>query len=121
MTVTWDGSCPSMMSDSYATLSNGWTPYFTGAGGCVIGFDSDCPSSPPAPCKTRITYGPSWQHPANHPQQYDDLDGHIVWTSRFCANVGLNSSATLSNGWQPTFQGTDACDMSFRYENCGGV
>jgi beta-xylosidase len=27
----------------------------------------------------------------------------------------------LSNGWTPTFQGRDACALSFRYTQCGGL
>src|SRR5579883_504510 len=31
------------------------------------------------PCATRITYGGSWIHPANHPAQYDDAAGAVTW------------------------------------------
>lgn len=122
VTVGWDGACTPLGTSSYATLSNGWQPYFETGSGCVIALDPECPSMPPAPCTTRITYGPSWSHAPNHPADYDDVPGKITWTNnRACVSVGAQSYATLSNGWTPYFQGADACAMSFRYENCGGV
>lgn len=36
--VTWDGSCVAAGSNSIATLSNGWRPYFAGANKCAFTF-----------------------------------------------------------------------------------
>jgi GH43 family beta-xylosidase len=116
--VTWDGACTTDGSNSYAVLSNGWTPYFTGRSACVIALDTDCAGA--AACATRITYGAAWSHPANHPAQYDDVAGRVFW-DRACSNQGTQSFATLSNGWTPYFNGTSACAMSFRYAGCGGL
>lgn len=122
MTVTWDGVCTPQAPSSYATLSNGWQPYFQTQGGCVMALDPECPATPPAPCMTRITYGSSWLPAPNHPDHFDDIPGKVTWSNaRACVNFGTESYADLSNGWRPYFQGTNACAMSFRYENCGGV
>lgn len=122
MSVSWDGSCAPLAAVSYASLSTGYHPLFLTQSGCVIGFDPECPASPPEPCKTRITYGPSWLPAANHPANYDDVPGKVTWlNNRACVTSGTESYADLSNGWRPYFQGSGACQMSFRYENCGGV
>lgn len=34
--VTWDGVCRAAGGDSFAQLSNGWTPYFSGAAACDL-------------------------------------------------------------------------------------
>lgn len=34
--LTWDRACTDSGSDSYATLSNGWQPHFSGSGACAI-------------------------------------------------------------------------------------
>jgi arabinan endo-1,5-alpha-L-arabinosidase len=36
--VTWNGDCARAGSNSAATLSNGWTPHFTGNDACAMGF-----------------------------------------------------------------------------------
>lgn len=36
--VTWDGQCAADGSNSVATLSNGWRPYFTGRNSCILAF-----------------------------------------------------------------------------------
>jgi hypothetical protein len=121
-TVGWDGVCTPQGTNSSATLSNGWAPYFETESGCVIGFDPLCPPAVPAPCTTRITYGPTWLPAANHPTNYDDVPGKVTWLDdRACVSFLGKSFAMLSNGWQPNFQGDNACQMSFRYQNCGGV
>ncbi|MCY0996923.1 glycoside hydrolase family 43 protein [Myxococcus sp. MISCRS1] len=116
--VTWDGACINEGSNSYALLSNGWKPYFTGNNACVLALDTDCPGA--SACATRVTYGPAWIHPANHPAQHDDTGGRVFW-DRACVNASPNSYAVLSNGWGPYFTGTNACGMSFRYTGCGGL
>ncbi|SEN17177.1 Glycosyl hydrolases family 43 [Stigmatella aurantiaca] len=114
--VTWDGTCVNEGSNSYAVLSNGWKPYFTGNNACVMSFDSDCAGAPA--CSTRVTYGPKWIH-AN-PGTYDDVGGRVFW-DRSCVNESPNSYATLSNGWRPYFSGSNGCAMTFRYTGCGGL
>jgi arabinan endo-1,5-alpha-L-arabinosidase len=117
--VTWDGTCVNEGSNSYAVLSNGWKPYFTGNDACVMALDAtDCGGA--AACSTRLTYAASWMHPAGHPAQYDDAGGRVSW-DRGCTNASPNSYAVLSNGWTPYFNGTNACGMSLRYTGCGGL
>ena len=114
--VTWDGSCTNDGANSYATLSNGWKPYFTGNSACVMALDeSACPSEPSA-CTTRITYGTGWLPPTGHPASYDDVTGR-VFSDDVCHD---NTYAMLSNGWQPSYSG-GSCPLSFRYEQCGGL
>jgi len=63
--VTWDGSCKADMSgNSFAELSNGWKPYFSGRNSCVIAIDleGNCGTQPQ--CSTRVSYGAAWIHPA---------------------------------------------------------
>ncbi len=116
-TVTWDGVCTNDGANSYASLSNGWKPYFTGHGGCVLALDSSCAGTS---CTTRITYGPTWAAPPNHPTSYDDVVGRVMW-NRGCIDQTGGSYANLTNGWQPHFNGADACDLSFKYDGCGGL
>lgn len=118
--VTWDGVCVDEKPSSYAVLSNGWRPYFSGAGACVIALDvrGDCGAPPPA-CRTRITYGASWDHPPGHPAQHDDVAGVVTWDGACRGGAGSSTFAQLSNGWQPHFSG--ACSLSLRYEQCGGL
>ncbi|MCY1046901.1 glycoside hydrolase family 43 protein [Corallococcus sp. bb12-1] len=116
--VTWDGVCINEGTNSYAVLSNGWRPYFTGNNACVLALDTDCAGA--AACATRVTYGAAWLRPANHPAQFDDVGGGVYW-DRACTNASPNSYTTLSNGWAPYFSGSNACAMSFRYTGCGGL
>jgi hypothetical protein len=78
--VTWDGACVDEGSNSYAVLSNGWRPDFSGRSACVIALDrrGAC-EPPPGPCATRITYGARWLHPDTHPAQHDDVAGVVSW------------------------------------------
>ncbi|WP_375770868.1 glycoside hydrolase family 43 protein [Archangium gephyra] len=115
--VTWDGTCYNDGINSYVVLSNGWKPYFRGLDSCVLAFDSTCATT--SSCSTRITYGASWIHPS-HPAMYDDAGGRVFWDGA-CVNEGTNSYATLSNTWTPYFTGSNACAMSFRYTECGGL
>lgn len=116
--VTWDGTCTNDGANSFATLSNGWKPYFSGHDGCVIALDGDC--APAATCTTRVTYNASWLHGPNHDAQYDDVNGRVTWDG-VCHAAGGNSFGLLSNGWQPTFSGGNSCGMSLRYDYCGGL
>jgi beta-xylosidase len=116
--VTWDGVCTNDGANSYAVLSNGWKPYFEGHSACVLALDTTCPGV--SACTTRVSYGPAWLPAPNHPAHYDDVPGRVYW-DRACVNDGNQSYATISNGWAPHFNGTNACALSFRYENCGGL
>lgn len=118
--VTWDGSCTDDGASSYATLSNGWKPYFQGHSACQMGIDHAASCGAPEPCTTRITYADAWQHPANHPTQYDDVTARVFWDGT-CTNSGSGSYATLSNGFAPHFTGANACGMAFRWQGCGGL
>ena len=120
-TVTWDGTCTDDGASSYALLSNGWKPLFNGNGACQIALDytGSCAGAL-APCTTRITYGAAWIPPANHPAQFDDVAGR-VFSDDVCTNIGASSFVRLSNGWQPTYKGNDACALSFRHTQCGGL
>ncbi len=118
--VTWDGVCTIDGANSYATLSNGWKPYFNGHGGCVMALDQTGCAGAPTTCATRISYGPAWSAPAGHTNRYDDVAGRVTW-DRACATSGAQSTATLSNGWTPTFTGAAACDLSLDYTQCGGL
>lgn len=120
--VTWDGSCGlDANGNSFATLSNGWKPYFTGRGGCVIALDQrgDCPVAAGA-CRTRVGYGATWLPAPNHPDAFDDVSGRVTWDG-VCRASGSNAAAQLSNGWTPTFSGANHCDLSLRYQQCGGL
>ncbi len=116
--VSWDGACADDAQNSSATLSNGWNPYFNGNSACLMALDTTCAGAPA--CSTRITYGSAWIPAANHPASYDDVPGRVFW-DRTCTSSGGSSQATLSNGWAPHFNGSDACALSFRYTNCGGL
>jgi GH43 family beta-xylosidase len=119
--VTWDGSCKVDASgNAYATLSNGWKPYFSGRS-CVIALDASgaCPSAPGA-CATRVSYGPAWIPGPNHPAYHDDVQGVLTWDG-VCHASGSQSYAVLSNGWTPTFSGSAGCDLAFRHTQCGGL
>jgi len=114
--VSWDGTCTADGASSYALLSNGWKPYFQGRG-CIIALDQSCA---PQTCATRVAYGAAWLPPPNHPDAFDDVGGRM-FSDGACTNTGADSYADLSNGWQPHFKGNNACELSFRYEECGGL
>jgi arabinan endo-1,5-alpha-L-arabinosidase len=116
--VTWDGRCDRDGASSFATLSNGWTPHFSGAAACTLALDTTCAAS--ASCATRVGYGPSWLAPAGHDAFYDDVAAR-VWPSDLCQNAGGQSFELLSNGWAPHFAAPDSCALSFRYDQCGGL
>jgi arabinan endo-1,5-alpha-L-arabinosidase len=116
-TVTWDGACTADAGNSFAVLSNGWKPHFKGPSGCVMALDGNCA---PSACTTRVSYGAAWIPAPNHPAKYDDVAGRVSWDG-VCKNQNGQSVATLSNGWAPHFTGANACALSFRYENCGGL
>ena len=116
--VTWDGQCTTDGSNSVATLSNGWRPYFTGRNSCILAFDYSAGCSQSAQrCATRVSYGTSWIAPDNHPQRYDDVNGVVTWDG--ACTSGTTVSANLSNGWVPHFRG--GCSLAFRYTQCGGL
>jgi GH43 family beta-xylosidase len=118
--VTWDGTCTDEGPNSYALLSNGWKPYFQGNGACIMALDYVASCGVPATCTTRISYGPQWLSPANHPASYDDVQGR-VFSDGICHPNGSKCDENLSNGWQPTFGGTGTCRLSFMYTQCGGL
>ena len=118
--VTWDGLCtPDAWGNSYATLSNGWTPYFEGPSACLLALDptAACEGAPVA-CETLVSYGPSWVAPADHPTRSDRLAGRLFPVSD-CAPDGPLQHRLLSNGWDPHFDGD--CALSFRHLGCGGL
>lgn len=119
--VTWDGACADSGSNSSATLSNGWSPVFSGNGACIMALDyvGSC-ANVPSSCTTRVTYGPAWIPPANHANSYDDVSGR-VFSDGTCHATGANSYANLSNGWTPNFTGASSCRLSFEYRQCGGL
>lgn len=119
--ITWDGTCRTDASgNGFAELSNGWTPFFQGRS-CIISLDysGDC-TNIPTTCETRVGYGPSWLAPPNHPNSFDDVLDVVTWDGT-CRASGGNSFARLSNGWEPHFQGSNACDISLRHTECGGL
>ena len=72
-------------------------------------------------CSTRVTYGGSWIHPANHPAQFDDDAALVTWDGT-CTDDGASSYAVLSNGWKPYFQGNGACILALDYAGaCSGA
>jgi arabinan endo-1,5-alpha-L-arabinosidase len=74
-----------------------------------------------APCTTRITYGSPWLHDATtHPTWYDTVAGRVTWDGT-CTDDGANSFALLSNGYEPYFQGHDACIVALDYDPSCGV
>jgi len=119
--ITWDGICTADGANSYAILSNGWRPYFTGTSGCVLSLDRRGACEPaPGACATRVTYGDRWLSPPGHPAQHDDVAGVVTWDGE-CEAAGADSRTSLSNGWAPHFSGRGACAISLRYEQCGGL
>src|SRR3954464_901786 len=82
------------------------------------GAGSDGGADAAMPCTTRIDYGASWIHAANHPASFDVADGVVTW-DRVCHDDGGNSYALLSNGWKPYFTGNAACSVTFDYPSCG--
>jgi GH43 family beta-xylosidase len=119
--VRWDGQCIDDGKNSYAVLSNGWKPYFEGHASCIIALDHSAGCSDvPKECSTRVSYGDTWNAPANHDALYDNVKGRVTWNGQ-CKPTGQESYATLSNGWVPHFKGTDGCRLSFTYNECGGL
>src|SRR5580765_3637087 len=55
--VTWDGTCTDDGQNSYALLSNGWKPYFSGHSACIIALDSTASCNAGTKCTTRVAYG----------------------------------------------------------------
>lgn len=119
--VTWDGNCQLDASgNSFAELSNGWRPFFTGRNSCVIAFDVQGSCAQASGCSTRVAYGSSWLHPDGHTDPFDDVAG-VVTSNVQCKEDGDNSFVVLSNGWQPHFMGRESCSVSFRYNQCRGL
>ncbi len=118
--VTWDGVCHVDGGNSFAVLSNGWRPYFTGRSSCILALDTRGSCGAPASCRTRVTYGASWLRAPGHAADYDDVGGIVTWDG-VCRAAGADSSALLSNGWAPHFGGRDSCAISIRHEQCGGL
>jgi arabinan endo-1,5-alpha-L-arabinosidase len=118
--VSWDGTCTNNGANSYTLLSNGWKPYFNGNDACILALDVSGSCAPSGACTTRVTYGAGWIPPANHPADYDDVPGR-VFADGACQADGTESYTDLSNGWQPHFQGADACALSIEYTQCGGL
>jgi hypothetical protein len=116
--VSWDGVCVAAGANSYAVLSNGWRPYFSGHS-CAIALDHPGCNVTSA-CTTRISYGAAWIAAPNHPDAHDDVTGRVFWTGT-CQAAGSDSVATLSNGWAPHFTGASSCALGLRWEGCGGA
>lgn len=114
--VTWDGVCHDDGANSYAVLSNGWRPYFSGRGRCSVDLDATECAGVTAACSTRFTYGSAWVHGSGHPSQFDDTGDLADWDG-VCHADGSRSFAVLSNGWRPYFSGA-ACDVSVRHTQC---
>ena len=55
--VTWDGSCTNDGANSYATLSNGFKPYFTGHDSCATALDHGIGCTIEVGCKMRELAG----------------------------------------------------------------
>jgi arabinan endo-1,5-alpha-L-arabinosidase len=68
------------------------------------------------PCTTRITYGQTWIHGAQHPDPFDIATGLVTWDG-VCTDDGANSYALLSNGWKPYFAGHGTCIIALD-DNC---
>ncbi len=111
--VSWDGNCGFDGTNSYATLTNGWKPYFSGRSSCLMTFnyEGNCPNVPNS-CHTRIYYGSNWIAAPGNTNYYDNVAGVVTWNG-----VCSTDHATLSNGWTPYFNGT--CNIAIRYEQCG--
>jgi GH43 family beta-xylosidase len=81
----------------------------------------DVTASAATACTTTVTYGSAWMHPANHPGSSDVVTGDVTWDGA-CTNDGADSYATFSNGWQPHFQGNNACVVALDYQgSCTSV
>jgi arabinan endo-1,5-alpha-L-arabinosidase len=119
--VTWDGVCtPDEAGNAFATLSNGWRPFFRGRNACRMALDprGDCAGGSPA-CTTRIAYGDTWEAPEGHAARFDDAAGR-VFPAGACGDAGGGvRRQPLSNGWVPHFR--DECRMAFRWSGCGGL
>ena len=74
-------------------------------------------AGPRVVCSTRVTYGPAWFHPENHPENFDVTAGYVTWDG-VCNNDGTNSYAVLSNDWMPFFMGIGTCSIVFEYTYC---
>lgn len=109
-----------MSGNSYAELSNGWKPYFTGRNSCVIAFDLEGSCGTQPPCSTRVSYGAAWLHPDGHSDAFDDIPG-VITSNGVCRADQDDSYVVLSNGWQPHFEGKDSCELSLRYSQCNGL
>jgi arabinan endo-1,5-alpha-L-arabinosidase len=118
--VAWDGTCTDEGDNSFALLSNGWKPYFSGHAACTLALDHAGCAAVPLTCSTRVAYGSTWLAPANHPQRYDDVVDRVLWDGR-CLADGAGSYATLSNGWAPHFSGPNGCAIALLYRECGGL
>ncbi|MBQ9816089.1 MAG: family 43 glycosylhydrolase [Proteobacteria bacterium] len=109
--VTWDGNCQEEGGNSYATLSNGWKPYFKGYS-CLISLNYTGNCGEDNVCRTRVKYNSNWKPAPGNTNYYDDVKGVVTW-SGLCSG----DHVTLSNGWTPYFSG--ACKMALRYTQCG--
>jgi hypothetical protein len=119
--VTWDGACElDSAGNSAATLSNGWKPFFQGKTACTIALDVRGSCKPNDGCATRVSYGSTWDAPADHPNHYDDVDGRVT-SDGVCMTSDQSSYVTLSNGWEPHFRGANSCELALRYTQCGGL
>lgn len=99
--------------------SSGTSPSDGGSGDAGAGGDAS--GDAPLPCSTRVTYGSSWIEPANHPDDHDDATGVVTWDGSCTVDGAGNAIATLSNGWQPVFQGR-SCIIALDYSGaCEGV
>ena len=65
-----------------------------------------------APCETVVQYGSAWIHPDGHAADRDVIAGLITWDGTCLADGAGNAVATLSNGWQPVFQGPSSCRIA---------
>jgi arabinan endo-1,5-alpha-L-arabinosidase len=117
--VAWDGTCTDDGADSFAVLSNGFKPYFSGHSACVIALDWSSGCGAPSTCTTRVRYGANWLRPANHGEQYDEVAERLFSDGICRQDTDGTFFVTLSNGWVPHFSGS--CAVSFEYENCGGL
>jgi len=62
-------------------------------------------------CTTRIGYGDLWNVAPNHTTFSDSVSSEVSWDGA-CQSAGNGSSASLSNGFQPSFSGASACVLS---------
>lgn len=119
--VTWDGNFEiDPAGNTKVTLSNGFTPFFTGTTQAAVALDVRGSCAPSAGCATRVSYGPAWAPAADHPNFFDDAEG-VLTTDGVCRSHGDSSSLLLSNGWEPHFHGGNACTLALRYTQCGGL